>query len=39
MTELVVLKWFVNIVRRGDERYPKMAWQARTQRKRPKGRP
>jgi hypothetical protein len=39
MTELAELRWFGNIVRMGYERDPKMVWQARTQGKRPKGRP
>jgi hypothetical protein len=38
-TELAKLRWFRNIVRIGDERHPKMAWQARTEEKRPKRRP
>jgi hypothetical protein len=38
MIELTQLRWFGRVIRMGDERYPKMAWQARTQRKRPKGR-
>jgi hypothetical protein len=37
--ELAELRWFGNIVRMGEERYPKMAWQARTQGKSPKGGP
>jgi hypothetical protein len=39
MRELAELNWFGNIVRMGDKRYPKMAWQARTQWKNHKGRP
>jgi len=39
VTELAELRWFGSIVRIGDERYPKIAWQARTEGKRPKGRP
>jgi hypothetical protein len=38
MIELTQLRWFGSIVRMGDERFLKMAWQARTQRLRPKGR-
>ena len=29
--ELAQFRWFGHTVRMGDERYPKMAWQARTQ--------
>jgi len=39
MTELAELRWFGYIVRMGDERYTRMAWQAEMQGKRPKGRP
>jgi hypothetical protein len=39
MIELAQYGWFGYIVRMGDERYPKMAWQATMQGKRPKGRP
>jgi hypothetical protein len=39
MIELAQLRWFGHVVRMRDERYPKVAWHARTQRKRPKGRP
>jgi len=35
MTELTQFKWFGHIVRTRDEKCPKMAWQARMQRKRP----
>jgi hypothetical protein len=41
MIKLAQLRWFGHVVRMGEERYPKMAWQARTQGthgKRPKGR-
>jgi hypothetical protein len=37
--ELAQLRWFGHVVRIGDLRYTKMAWQARIQGKRPKGRP
>ena len=39
MIELAQCRWFGYVVRMGDERYPKMAWQATVQGKRPKGRP
>lgn len=39
MIELAQLRRFGHNVRIGDERYPKMTWQARIQGKRPKGRP
>lgn len=35
--ELAPLRWFWHVVRMGDGSYPKVAWQARVQRKRPKG--
>jgi len=36
MAELAQLKWYRYVVRMGDERYHKMAWQDRTHGKRPK---
>jgi hypothetical protein len=36
MIELAQFGWFRYVVRMGDERYPKMAWQARMQGKDPK---
>jgi hypothetical protein len=36
MIELAQYRWFGYVVRIGDERYPKMAWQATMQGKRPK---
>lgn len=39
MIELAQLRWFGQVVRMGNERYTKMPWQARTQRKRTKRRP
>jgi hypothetical protein len=37
MVELTQTRWFGYAVRIGDERHPIIAWQARTQKKRPKG--
>jgi len=39
MAELAQSRYFGHIVRTGDERYPKITWQTRTQRKTPRGRP
>jgi hypothetical protein len=39
MIELAQFRWRGHVVRMEYERCPKMAWQARTQGKRPKGRP
>ena len=36
MAELAQLRWSGYVVRMGDERYNKMAWQFRTHGKRPK---
>jgi hypothetical protein len=38
MRELAELRWFCNIVRMEEEKYPKMAWQARILGKGPRGR-
>ena len=37
-TDLAQWWWFGHVARMRDERYPTKAWQARTKRKRPKGR-
>jgi hypothetical protein len=37
--KMIELAQFGYVGRMGDERYPKMAWQATVQGKRPKGRP
>lgn len=39
MVELSLLTWFGYVVRMGDERYHKMAWQGRTHAKGLKGSP
>jgi hypothetical protein len=39
VTELAQLRWIGHVVRKRDERCPKMGWQARIQVKRPNGRP
>jgi hypothetical protein len=39
LTELSQLRWVGHVVTTVGETYYKMAWQARTQGKRPKGRP
>jgi hypothetical protein len=39
MIGLAQLRWFGHAVRMGEEKCHKMAWQARTQEKIPKGRP
>jgi hypothetical protein len=36
MIELAQFKWFGYVIRMGDDRYPKMAWQAQMQGKDPK---
>ena len=38
MIELEQLRWFRAHLRKGEDRYTKMAWRARTEVKRPKGR-
>jgi len=39
MIELAQYRWFGYVIRMGDKSYPKMAWQATVQGKRPKRRP